>query len=142
MASADVLFASLSTPTFEPLDTTTATTSSTFETIDTTTAPGKRKWSEMQLLMDNMPSLGTPEVVTFNPELHLSFEQPTKLHMMKDLGLGDKGISPVAVSEPFPLFTAGAIKQMRSEVLSQAVFDNCKYSSNLAHCQLRGLAPK
>jgi hypothetical protein len=142
MASADVLFASLSTPTFEPLDTTTITASSNFETIYTTTAPAKRKWSEMQHLMDNMPPLGTPEVVAFNPELHLNFEPPTKLHMMKDLGLGDKGISPVAVSEPFPLFTAGAIKQMRSEVLSQAVFDNCKYSSNLAHCQLRGFAPK
>lgn len=61
---------------------------------------------------------------------------------MTELGLGDKGISPVAVSEPFQLFTADAIKQMRSEVLSKAVFDNCKYSSNLAQCQLRGLAPK
>ena len=62
---------------------------------------------------------------------------------MKDIGLPeDKGISPVAVSEPFPLFTEEAVMRMRAEVLSESVMKNCQYSSNLAQCQLRGYADK
>jgi len=89
MAAPNVLLRSISTPTFEPLDKTAATT------------PSKRKWEEMAplALVDDMPAeFEVPEKVTFNPDLHLSFEPPTKVHTMKELGLGDKGISPVAVS--------------------------------------------
>ena len=128
MAAADILLASMSTPTFEPLD--------------VTALPSKRKWTETAPLVDNMAALESPETVNFDAEIHLNFKPPTKIHTMKELGLGDKGISPVAVSEPFQLFTADAIKQMRSEVLSKPVWENCKYSSNLAHCQLRGFAPQ
>lgn len=128
MAAADVLLASISTPIFEPLD--------------TTTTSSKRKWAEESPLVDNMPSLESPGKVSFDAEIHLNFEPPAKIHTMKELGFGDKGISPIAVSEPFQLFTTDAIKQMRSEVLSKPVWENCKYSSNLAHCQLRGFAPQ
>ncbi|KAG4219840.1 hypothetical protein PC116_g31681, partial [Phytophthora cactorum] len=62
---------------------------------------------------------------------------------MKELGFAeDIGISPVAVSEPFPLFTEEAVMRMRKEVLSNEVLSNCQYSSNLAQCQLRGFANK
>ena len=61
---------------------------------------------------------------------------------MEEIGLADKGVSPVAVSEPFSLFTKEAIQQMRAEVLSKNVLENCKYSSNIAQCQLRGFAPE
>lgn len=128
MATADILLASMATPTFEPIDTTTMAT--------------KRKWSEVSPIVDDVPALESPEKITFDPGVHLDFKPPTKIHTMKELGLGDKGISPVAVSEPFPLFTSDAVKQMRSEVLSKPVWENCKYSSNLAHCQLRGFAPQ
>lgn len=129
MAAADILFASMSTPTFEPLD--------------TIAVSSKRKWSETDPLpIEDMADLKSLETVTFDAPTHLNFKAPTKIHTMKELGLGDKGISPVAVSEPFQLFTADAIKQMRSEVLSKPVWENCKYSSNLAHCQLRGFAPQ
>lgn len=128
MALADVLLASMSTPTFEPVDANTMAT--------------KRKWSEVSPLVNNLPVLESTETTTFDPEFHLDFVPPTKIHTMKELGLGDKGISPIAVSEPFQLFTADAIKQMRTEVLSKPVWENCKYSSNLAHCQLRGFAPQ
>jgi len=84
----------------------------------------------------------TPRRVHFDPATHLKFEFPSKVHTMEDIGLSNRGISPVAVSEPFPLFTPEAIKQMRAEVLSQPVLENCKYSSNLAHSQLRGMAPE
>lgn len=116
MAAADVLLASISTPIFEPLD--------------TTTTSSKRKWAEESPLVDNMPSLESPGKVSFDAEIHLNFEPPAKIHTMKELGFGDKGISPIAVSEPFQLFTTDAIKQMRSEVLSKPVWENCKYSSN------------
>lgn len=80
--------------------------------------------------------------ISFDPAKHLKFEHPEKVWSMAELGMADKGVSPVAVSEPFSLFTQDAIQQMRAEVLSKPVWDNCKYSSNIAHCQLRGFAPE
>ncbi|KAL8808348.1 MAG: hypothetical protein Q9182_000168 [Xanthomendoza sp. 2 TL-2023] len=83
------------------------------------------------------------EVATgdFNPTEHIQYEPPARVHTMKDLSLPENtGISPVAVSEPFRLFTTEAVHRMRAEVLSKDVWDNCKYSSNLAQCQLRGFA--
>jgi hypothetical protein len=53
-----------------------------------------------------------------------------------------KGISPVGVSEPFPLFSEEAVKQMRAEILDEKVWDKYKFSSNLSQCQLRGFAPE
>ncbi|CAO1596557.1 MAG: hypothetical protein LQ349_005017 [Xanthoria aureola] len=79
----------------------------------------------------------------FDPDQHLQYESPAKIHTMKDLSLPENtGISPVAVSEPFRLFTTQAIHRMRAEVLSQDVWENCQYSSNLAQCQLRGFAAR
>lgn len=79
----------------------------------------------------------------FNASKHLGFKKPPKVWSMKDLGLPENtGISPVAVSEPFPLFTQEAVMRMRKEVLCPEVMANCKYSSNLAQCQLRGFAHK
>ena len=63
--------------------------------------------------------------------------------MMKDLNLPEqKGISPMAVSQPFQLFSQTAIDRMREEVLSPEVMNNCQFSSSLAACQLRGYANK
>lgn len=83
-----------------------------------------------------------PPKLDFDPAKHLNYMPPSKVWTMKDIGKGEQGISPIAVSDPFPLFTEEAIKQMRLEVLSKNVMENCKYSSNLAHCQLRGFAPE
>ena len=78
----------------------------------------------------------------FNPEKHISFKAPSKVHTMADLNLADIGVSPVAVSEPFQLFTEEAVERMRAEVFSKNVWEKCQYSSNLAQCQLRGFAAK
>ncbi|KAI1279958.1 hypothetical protein F5Y07DRAFT_18449 [Xylaria sp. FL0933] len=79
----------------------------------------------------------------FTPAKHLAFKEMPKVHTMKELGFSESvGVSPIAVSEPFRLFTEEAVMQMRREVLSAEVFDNCQYSSNLAHCYLRGFANK
>ena len=77
----------------------------------------------------------------FDPERHLAFKAPERVYTMKDLCLPENnGVSPIAVSEPFRLFTEEAVLRMRAEVLSKEVLANCQYSSNLAQCQLRGFA--
>ncbi|KAI0539226.1 hypothetical protein GGR58DRAFT_242257 [Xylaria digitata] len=79
----------------------------------------------------------------FTPAKHLAFKEMPNVHTMKELGFSEAtGVSPVAVSEPFRLFTEEAVMRMRQEVLSPEVFENCQYSSNLAHCYLRGFANK
>lgn len=102
----------------------------------------KRKHCEDHCLR-NLPRVAVPERTDFEPSVHLQFEQPSKIYTMEDLGLPEEtGVSPVAVSEPFQLFTAEAIEQMRAEILSKPVWENCQYSSNLSQCQLRGFAPE
>ena len=84
--------------------------------------------------------LGTDE---FSPKKHVKFEFPSKIHTMSDLKLHEgTGVSPFAVSEPFPLFTEEAVQRMRAEIFGKEVWENCQYSSNLAQCQLRGFAAK
>ncbi|KAK5655763.1 hypothetical protein OQA88_5300 [Cercophora sp. LCS_1] len=84
-----------------------------------------------------------PPLEPFDASKDLCFSPPSKTYTMTDISLpADIGVSPLAVSEPFPLFTPAAVKRMRDEVLSPAVFNNCQYSSNIAMCQLRGYADK
>ncbi|ROV94792.1 hypothetical protein VMCG_08840 [Cytospora schulzeri] len=78
----------------------------------------------------------------FNPSQHLRFSPPSKIHTMKEIGLENSGVSPIAVSEPFPLFNEEAVMRFREEVLSKDVIENCQFSSNLSQCQLRGFASK
>ena len=77
----------------------------------------------------------------FDPKVHLNFKEPSRIYSMADLGLPeDTGVTPFAVTEPFSLFTEEAVHRMRAEILTDKVFENCKYSSNLSQCQLRGFA--
>lgn len=79
----------------------------------------------------------------FSPDVHLAYKEPPEILMMKDLGLPeDNGVSPMAVTQPFQLFSQAAIDRMREEVLNPEVMKKCKFSSNLAACQLRGYANK
>lgn len=79
----------------------------------------------------------------FDPKTHIAFVPPSQIYSMQDLNLPeDTGVSTFAVSEPFALFTPEAVHRMRAEVLSDKVWANCQYSSKIAHCQLRGFAPK
>lgn len=61
---------------------------------------------------------------------------------MEEIGLRDQGVSPVAVSEPFSLFSEDAVNIMRDEILSPVVMDNYAWTSDIAPKQLRGYAPK
>ncbi|KAI5460367.1 hypothetical protein BGZ63DRAFT_358641 [Mariannaea sp. PMI_226] len=77
----------------------------------------------------------------FNPEKHLNYEPPSKIYTMKELGFEGHGISPNAVSEPFPLFTQDAIKQMRSEIFTEEAYEHCQYASTFNKNMIRGLGP-
>jgi len=62
---------------------------------------------------------------------------------MSDIGYPeDAGVSPIAVSQPFRLFSVEAIEQMRAEIFNPIVMEKCGFRSNLAACQLRGYCPK
>lgn len=58
---------------------------------------------------------------------------------MEEIGLEGHGISPVAASEPFPLFTTDAIKQIGAEIFSESVLRDYQYSSNFAKNMIRGM---
>ncbi|KAJ4308431.1 hypothetical protein N0V84_012103 [Fusarium piperis] len=44
---------------------------------------------------------------------------------MKEIGLEGHSISPNACSEPFPLFSEEAIKQMGAEIFSENILEKC-----------------
>ena len=130
MASADVFPSPIQDPAFAHIDKMTINTS-------------KRKRSEAPV-PSLIPEMGaeSPPKLEFEPSKHVNYVPPSKVWTMEEIGKAGQGISPNAVSEPFQLFTEEAIKQMRAEILSKDVMEKCKYSSNLAHCQLRGFAPE
>ncbi|KAL4907803.1 hypothetical protein BDW74DRAFT_175585 [Aspergillus multicolor] len=75
----------------------------------------------------------------FKPSEDLIYESPTKIHTMAELGLEGAGISPNAISEPFPLFTEEATRQMRAEVFSEPVLQDCQYASSFCTNMVRGM---
>lgn len=92
-------------------------------------------------LIKSESAVSVTEKVIFDPKKHLAYSPPSKLHTMAELGYPEsRGVSPIGVSEPFPLFTPKAIQQMRAEVFKNEVWDKYQFSSNLAQCQLRGFA--
>lgn len=93
------------------------------------------------------------ENVDFNPEKHLQYYaggesaqqkyDNTRRLSLEELGISDKDlISPVGVSDPFPLFTDEAVSIMKKEVLNKDLF--MKYarhsatSSSGLDCTIRG----
>lgn len=79
----------------------------------------------------------------FNPSKHIDFEEPKHVHTMEDIGYSSsQGVSPVAVSEPFRLFSEEAVDIMRAEILDPEVQENYCYTSDIAPKQIRGYAPK
>ena len=76
--------------------------------------------------------------VEFDAARHLCFEGPKKTYSMKEWGYEGHGISPIAASDPFPLFTNEAVQQIRREILSKPVLDNYQYESTFCSNQVRG----
>lgn len=80
--------------------------------------------------------------VLFDSQQHLDFREPDITHTLGDFGIDDVGISPIAVTAPFSLFTAEAVRQMRAEIFSESVLNDfyCETSPNSG--QIRGYCPK
>ncbi|KAE8375562.1 hypothetical protein BDV26DRAFT_283383 [Aspergillus bertholletiae] len=78
----------------------------------------------------------------FDPARHLNIIPPKKILRMADIGLEGVGISDTAVSEPFSLWTEEAVKQMRAEIFSEAMLENCQVSSSFASNMVRGYNAK
>lgn len=78
-----------------------------------------------QFLMDEARK---PQKVAFDPKTHLDIAYPGKIYTMKEIGLEGQGISPVAASAPFSLFTQDAVQQMRAEIFSEPVLESCQYA--------------
>ena len=81
-------------------------------------------------------------IEVFDSKRHVSFQPPEKIYTMEELGFGNAGISPNAISAPFPLFTEEAVQQMRAELFSQTVLDACQVASGSASNMIRGHCPK
>lgn len=75
----------------------------------------------------------------WNPEKHVTPKTHVVQHMMKDIGLEGHGVSPVAVTDPFPLFTKDAILQMRREIFSETVLRDCRFKSDFNANMVRGM---
>lgn len=94
-------------------------------------------------IIDNLAAKRKLANVKFDPDQHLTFEEPESIVLMTDIGYSEKtGISPVAVSAPFRLFSTEAIQKFRDEALSDDALSNCSTSSNIAACHVRGFVPK
>lgn len=92
-----------------------------------------------QLPRSLIESAVVPEKQAFDAERHLAFEPPARLYTMKEIGLEGQGISPIAASEPFSLFTEEATKQIRAEIFSEPVLRDCQYASSFCKHMIRGM---
>ncbi|KAL7945557.1 hypothetical protein V8C42DRAFT_357911 [Trichoderma barbatum] len=75
----------------------------------------------------------------WNPEKHVAPKTEIVQHLMKDIGLEGHGISPIAVTDPFPLFTNDAIHQIRREIFSEPVLRDCRFKSDFNANMVRGM---
>ncbi|RFN46611.1 hypothetical protein FIE12Z_9143 [Fusarium flagelliforme] len=78
----------------------------------------------------------------FDVKKHVNFEFPKRTYTMQDWGYENQGISHIAGSDPFPLFTEAAAKQVRRELLSDDVLKTCQYTSTFTKNQIRGYTQK
>lgn len=75
----------------------------------------------------------------FHADQHLAFQPPDHIISMKDIGYDEGvGVSPMAVSQPFQLFSPKAVQNFRNEILSPKVFEKYAVQSNIAASHLRG----
>lgn len=79
----------------------------------------------------------------FEPSKHLdhTYQFPKRIYTMEEIGLENQGISSNAASEPFPLFTEDAIRQIRAEVFGEESLRDCQYTSTFAKNMIRGMGP-
>lgn len=90
-------------------------------------------------IIDGPVADGPAPNIEFDPEIHLAFDGKIESFTWEQLGYPiDHGISPVAVCQPFQLFTNEAINIMRAEILRKEVLEKYRVSSTIAAMQVRG----
>ena len=95
------------------------------------------------IIRDELKPRSASQTMQFDPEKHLGYASDPKTFSLSDMGvISEQSISSVAISEPFPLFTEEAVQAMRSELFTQEVWENCKFSTEFAHCQIRDYCDK
>jgi hypothetical protein len=63
-----------------------------------------------------------PAPIRFEPSKHLCFEPPKNIVTLKELLLSEKdAISPVAITEPFPLFSLEGVTQIRADLFRKEI---------------------
>ncbi|KAK7419269.1 hypothetical protein QQX98_003421 [Neonectria punicea] len=82
------------------------------------------------ILKDQLSSSRIPSRINFDAEKHLSYSTDPNVLSLKDISLPeDTGISHVACSDPFPLFSEEAIGIMRQEIFTTEAW---KYPKTLS----------
>jgi hypothetical protein len=95
------------------------------------------------IIQDELRPRNAIKNMQFDPNQHLAQSPDPKTYSMTDFGvISEMAISPVAISEPFPLFTEETVQAMRGEIFTKEVWDNCKWSTEFAHCQIRDYCEK
>ena len=66
---------------------------------------------------------------SFDPSKHLdrTYQFPKRIYTMEEIGLENQGISPNTASEPFPLLTEDAVRQIRAEAFGEGSLRDCQY---------------
>jgi hypothetical protein len=88
------------------------------------------------------PASAPDAPVKFDAAKHLMFTPPSKTYKMQDLALEPTELSDIATTEPFQLLSPEAVLEMRRELFSKPVLDNCLRHTRPGSVQLRGMAPR
>lgn len=88
-----------------------AAASTVVQHIESTARRATRPANKMPQFLIDAAQIKKEESI--NPEKHVDFEPPDKIHTVKETGLEGQGISPNTASAPFRLF----IPKNRSEQL-------------------------
>jgi hypothetical protein len=106
-------------------------------------APSDTSASAYDPIVDGPIIDGPPPSVVFDPARHLAVDNNIKTFMWEDLGYAkDHGITPIAVCQPFQLFTEEAVQIMRAEIFRKEVMEKYRVSSTIAAMQVRGYVNK
>jgi len=81
--------------------------------------------------------------VSFDPAKHLCFQPPTGVYTLKDLQISEEsGISPIAITQPFPLFSPDGVRQLRKDLFRKEILDYYQWPVSDKVCKLRGFGKK
>ena len=109
------------------------------------TAPPEDKYSRKptrQLPKSMIEVARLTERQKYDYNRHVNFQPPKKSLSMEELGYGGQGITPHAVSDPFPLFSEEGVEQMRREIFSEVVLEKHQYESSFIKNLIRGHCPE